>query len=76
VFPQRPHELTEDRERSFPAESTRAYRSAPERELAKGDVVNDVHGNKFWMRTPALAVKAHASASTVGRALRQMMDDG
>jgi hypothetical protein len=36
--------------------------------------VNDVHGNKFWMST--LAVKAHASASTVGRALRQMMDDG
>jgi hypothetical protein len=39
-------------------------------------VANDVHGNKFWMSTPALAVKAHASASTVGRALRQMMDDG
>jgi hypothetical protein len=37
--------------------------------------MNDVHG-KFWMSTPALAVKAHASATTVGRALRQMMDDG
>jgi DNA-binding transcriptional regulator YhcF (GntR family) len=39
-------------------------------------VVKEVHGNKFWMSTPALAVKAHASASTVRRALRQMMDDG
>ena len=37
--------------------------------------MNDVHG-KFWMSTPALAVKAHASATTVGRAVRQMMDDG
>jgi hypothetical protein len=73
-LPQRPHDLAEDRERPRPAESTRAYRSAPERQLAKADVVNDVHGNKFRMRT--LAVKVHASASTVGRALRQMMDDG
>jgi hypothetical protein len=39
-------------------------------------VVNDVHGNKFRMSTPALAVKAHARGSTVGRAVRQMMDDG
>lgn len=44
--------------------------------LAIADVVNDVHGNEFWMSTAALARKARVSRATVSRSLTHMAEHG
>jgi hypothetical protein len=44
--------------------------------LALADVVNDAHGNEFWMSTGALAAKAKVSRSTVVATLRDMTERG
>ncbi len=44
--------------------------------LAVADVVNDAHGNEFWMSVPALAKKARVGRSTAFDALKHMIEDG
>ncbi len=44
--------------------------------LAIADVVNDAHGNEFWMSTDSLAKKARVSRSTAVSSLKVMVDDG
>lgn len=44
--------------------------------LAIADVVNDVHGNKFWMLNEPLAEKAIASRSSVDRTLSELVQLG
>lgn len=44
--------------------------------LAIADVVNDAHGNTFWMSTEALARKARTSRSTVTETLRVLREAG
>lgn len=44
--------------------------------LAIADVVNDLHGNEFWMAGATLAKKAKVSRSTVTTTLRDMLDRG
>lgn len=43
--------------------------------LAIADVVNDLHGNEFWMRQKVLAEKAHVSVSTVKEAVETLIAD-
>lgn len=43
--------------------------------LAIADVVNDAHGNEFWMNPINLADKARCSERTARTALRKMLDD-
>lgn len=44
--------------------------------LAIADVVNDTHGNRFFMSIPALAAKTKCSDRTVQRTLSQFVEDG
>ncbi len=44
--------------------------------LAIADVVNDAHGNEFWMSVPALARKARVGRSTAFDALAHMCEHG
>lgn len=44
--------------------------------IAVADVVNDLHGNEFWMTQSNLADKAGASRRTVGTWLAQAVEDG
>lgn len=60
------------------------WRWAPYREsptamvvhLAIADVVNDTHGNQFWMSNATLAEKVGMTRESVNRILRRMVDDG
>lgn len=44
--------------------------------LAIADVVNDAHGNEFWMTLEALAEKARCSRTTVSETLRTLYQIG
>jgi hypothetical protein len=44
--------------------------------MAIADVVNDTHGNTFYMSIPNLAIKANCSERTIQRSLRQFEEDG
>ncbi len=44
--------------------------------LAIADVVNDAHGNEFWMSIGSLAGKARVSRSSAWAALQTMTEDG
>ena len=44
--------------------------------LAIADVVNDTHGNRFFLGVPKLAKKTKCSERTVQRALKQFVEDG
>jgi hypothetical protein len=44
--------------------------------LAIADVVNDAHGNEFWMGMEGLAEKARTSRSTAFATVREMVSDG
>lgn len=44
--------------------------------LAIADVVNDVHGNQFWMERDELAVKAFSSLRTVAEVLHELSTTG
>jgi hypothetical protein len=44
--------------------------------LAVADVVNDVHGNEFWMAVPRLAEKSRVSLSSAKEALARLVADG
>tara|TARA_Y100000593_G_C4304936_1_gene335271 strand:- start:680 stop:1321 length:642 start_codon:yes stop_codon:yes gene_type:complete len=44
--------------------------------LAVADVVNDMHGNLFWMNSNKLAHKCNMSAGNVRKALKYLVDEG
>ena len=44
--------------------------------LAIADVVNDLHGNRFWMSTDKVAAKTRTSRRTVQTAIDTLVNDG
>lgn len=55
------------------------YRSDPRKmliHLAVADVVNDTHGNQFWMSNEALAAKVGSSRTYVNTVLAEMVEAG